>query len=494
MVDLLDTATLAGKSLDVEPMMKAMQWAEDYKNNPQKAVLDENIVARMDKFKKDLLVAWSEGAIDTNPFRVNQILGQLSKVVPAHLLEGIQDKVDRKVEVAINKAERAQAKKEAQSLNFFQDKIIKNDLTHDEIDQLNLRPELKFKLHKDLNSYDEYKVDQKYGKELWDNEAMAKSKFGQKLTEKENKYLEMHNEHFADTVLSQTPDEKKVTVLVEHYAPMGHLPESVVSNLKAGMNSDNPDAQRGAVAAMSQIKRQSPYLFDKYFKDENSTVLQVEHGLSTEQIKDNKKRALDVDEKVVESQIKEMYKDKETMFQDDMEEAFGHEVPNALVARSTYDESLKRNLIKFGGNQDLARKAARDEVRRSYSFTSVDGTSRLTRHAPELYYGNPYNPDENVWMKEQVIQDARSQGVLLEDGKFRLEVDPNTVGAKKPSYIIWKTIDGYEFPVLNGWYPDRTEYLKMNPGAWSQLKDMWFSRPKTPEEAVEEGRRRIQQR
>lgn len=137
-------------------------------------------------------------------------------------------------------------------------------------------------------------------------------------------------------------------------------------------------------------------------------------------------------------------------------------IPDAL--RGEFLAGVEGEYLR-GGDMEVARETVMADLKRVWAVTEVDGNRRWMKFAPEAVYGNGLDPK---WMREQLFKDLRAGGLFSGDieGRIRLEADPATARAEKPSYIVLlQDQDGVWAPMIDPssadgivrWRPDFIE-------------------------------------
>ena len=116
-----------------------------------------------------------------------------------------------------------------------------------------------------------------------------------------------------------------------------------------------------------------------------------------------------------------------------------------------------------GLNAASSAELSDEKIKANWGKTIVGGKNRWMKYAPDVKYENGVDPK---WMREQLVTDVMSQGVIAEDleafsDSLILEASPESVSKPNPDYLIFQqTATGEVLPLRspNGtqqtWRPD----------------------------------------
>lgn len=249
------------------------------------------------------------------------------------------------------------------------------------------------------------------------------------------------------------PPNKLAELAVDYAVDVGMIPTDVQSRLSAFVTNGAPEQRAIAADMVNQMVERRPSLARQLNERDRVIAMQisqnVDAGIPIEQaveFADKNVYMSDTPEYEVRLQT---FKKENKGFSKDIEKFADAEFNNMLWGNpdripagmiGEYDTLNRRYYMEGGLTAENASKLAVETVQSNWAITEIGKNKRWMKYAPEVIYKNEAG---TRWIREQLMDDILSAGIISENiDKFAdtllLEVAPETVNQKDPSYLIFR--------------------------------------------------------
>lgn len=238
----------------------------------------------------------------------------------------------------------------------------------------------------------------------------------------------------------------------------GILPASLKGNLSAFSRSGDPEQASQAADIIGRLQDVSSPALNDLTKESYAFGLSVSSlvkgGVDKERAVDiARKNAFGLTEQE-KSTVRLVLKGASTENESFLNEKLDEFDPGIFTAQPDLSpvmqaefEVLLEDLVPFtGGNIDVARQMAWQNMRNVWSATSVNGGLQVMKYAPEAIYGSP--DGDNKWIKSQFDSEMTTSG--FDPEKTIIGTDVKTAREKMPSYPVFSVDEnGIAVPALD---------------------------------------------
>lgn len=265
------------------------------------------------------------------------------------------------------------------------------------------------------------------------------------------------NFHY-DAVSKAWPAEEVVDRGLAYSAQYGMVPTALQARIRGGLHSGRPELAIEAARTVNRLRNANPQLVGE-IGDENdlrlANLISTYDGagsaperalqLAVDGLKvpkaERDARADDFDAQRGKTAVERHTADTAWLLKQN--DTWGRDPNVDPLMRSEFVSVAKAEFEKTG-NIEASRRMALDNINRVWGRSSVGGSLRYMKDAPEKFYGAPaLSQTENAaWMNEQLAADV-AKGALVDPGnpitpdRIKLLVDPTRAQGGSPVYQVW---------------------------------------------------------
>jgi hypothetical protein len=282
------------------------------------------------------------------------------------------------------------------------------------------------------------------------------------------------DKHYQNMVQTWKPEEQ-VEKAIYYVNRIGVIPQSMISEISANINSSNPDNVLPAAEIIEQLSSQNPQLAQQIPQNQLSFAKQVldytrygdkpkdavERAVQSRRVSDAERKSRGAAfEKIIKDAPLEKYLDNK-IDEGWMESPFLRSNPDVLGPMVEEMKILAMEDYIQHGDINTALSVGFNAVRSTWGATNIGGR-HFMKYAPELFYGIPsLSLNENSkWIKEQLFSDINKDAFGGEikniNDRIIIEQDPRHMSADgRPLYFIGlHGEDGAIFMQPKPWMPD----------------------------------------
>lgn len=242
----------------------------------------------------------------------------------------------------------------------------------------------------------------------------------------------------------------------------GIVPKTVISNVRAGIRSGNPEQAFAAADMIEKIRITSPKSTADFDSKDLSFAKQVVGFVSSgvprekaiELVTKNVYQTTDAEKAVYQAAFKEV-QDKsgawlDNMIDEEIDEFWFMAQPKATMSMTAeFDALTKSYVATTGGDVETARQLAWDDMQRVWGGTEIGPEGKqMFKYSPEVIYGNGYGKSD--WVTNQFKSDTKGLNEPF------ITYDAQTARERYPSYpVMHKDENGRFVPFLIDGIPQR---------------------------------------
>ncbi|WP_271896330.1 lysozyme [Candidatus Phyllobacterium onerii] len=277
-----------------------------------------------------------------------------------------------------------------------------------------------------------------------------------------------------DAIVTKATPEQKGLAGEEIVRQSGVVPQTLLNELRRGLESTNPVDIAAAAQQASRISQINPAALSRREGGAQVQKAADDFGyyvnnlnLSPEQaaqkIADNNNPDKMRDRKALEPAAKEFRKQIETedlgaVFDDSYlpftEPAVGFNEGQRLGIQAEYQAIAEEKFYEANGDAELAKNRAREEMKRLYGVTDMTGKPTVMKHPPERYWPAIQGGSSFQYAKTQLYQDLYAIDPYVDTSKVQFVTTPETDAMIKRG----------EMPAYAVFYPDKNGVLQTIPG------------------------------
>lgn len=229
-----------------------------------------------------------------------------------------------------------------------------------------------------------------------------------------------------DAIQKSVPQEQVQTVTEDLIAQSGIVPQKVHNSIRAGLESTVPSEVEAALTRADRIAQINPAIlgrrdggseiqnrvddFRHYVNNLNMSPADAARKIA-EQNDPEKRR----ERKALEPAAKEFKKQLEnediaSFFDDSIlgwrsNPEVGFNEAQRLGIQAEYLAIAEEQFYQVGGNPELAKNRAREELKRLYGVTEIAGRKVVMKHPPERYWPAMPGSDPFGYVRDQIVEE-----------------------------------------------------------------------------------------